>query len=506
LPEHVEQRSGNGAMELLFPLPLYRTAPAVGRLRPAKIESLAYERLRSFCVTEGLCTDTLPKPSDGIKCEDDEDDAENLDDMAADELAHFTLRLAFCATHALREWFVARELKLLERRWEKSSTESRREALAREELRPVVQSDDTVYCDVHFTALPPVLVAERRVILHNGIARVVGKAELGILIAQRFKARLREMLKMVAEMPTALDDHPSMHVVVSRLRECGEGLLTVYAPASLAADGGGGVGLTLQNFEVYLEQSFPPCMRHLVMHQRMGRHLKNQGRLQLRPFLREAGLNLDSALKWWQRELCRDPSVSSEEFSRSYKYEIEHTHGAQGHRRGTFCFSCKRILGFQMPIAGEARGCPFKVLSAAELAFCLPFWKVPASEVQAIISRAATDGPELACAAFFQATHPAQRDLELVHHPNEFLRRSRRIREEVSAHAPQEMPLAAHKVPSSSSAVAQTVATQEMLVGETPEPAICGRPVASPAREVPLANRQIPRRRPVNVALGPFSF
>jgi DNA primase large subunit len=306
---------------------------------------------------------------------------------------------------------------------------------------------------------------------------------------------------MVSEMPTALDDHPLMNDVVARLRQSGESLLTVYAPHGPAQDGGGGVGLNLQNFEIYLEQSFPPCMKHLVMHQRMGRHLKNQGRLQLRPFLREAGLSLDGALKWWQRELCRDPSVSLGDFVKSYKYEIEHTHGAQGHRRGTFCFSCKRIIGFQTPLAGEASGCPFKVLSTADLAYLLPFWKVPAIAVQAIVDQAALGGPELACAAFFQATHPAQRDLEIVRHPNEFLRRSRRMREEVAANMPQVETTISTPAP-----VAEQ--NQEVHIGSFPsQPEVAGRPIASPVGFVRESlGRQLPKRTSVNVALGPFPF
>ena len=88
---------------------------------------------------------------------------------------------------------------------------------------------------------------------------------------------------------------------MGRLHACGEKLLTLYDTTQgdaddfggKAEDGGGGVGLSLQNFEQLLFQSFPPCMRHMVLHQRAhARHLKFLGRLQLRPFLREAGLGL----------------------------------------------------------------------------------------------------------------------------------------------------------------------------------------------------------------------
>ena len=41
-----------------------------------------------------------------------------------DAVGHFALRLAFCSTHALREWLVARELSLLAQRWETHNASS----------------------------------------------------------------------------------------------------------------------------------------------------------------------------------------------------------------------------------------------------------------------------------------------------------------------------------------------------------------------------------------------
>ena len=49
--------------------------------------------------------------------------------------------------------------------------------------------------------------------------------------------------------------------------------------------------LSLSNFDKLLKTSFPPCMKWMVQAQRdQKKRLKHQGKLQLRPFLKEAGL------------------------------------------------------------------------------------------------------------------------------------------------------------------------------------------------------------------------
>merc|ERR1719183_898226 len=105
--------------------------------------------------------------------------------------------------------------------------------------------------------------------------------------------------------------------MVLKLRELGAKELVSYPRSDgmqVNEYGDENPGLTLDNFEDYLKQSFPPCMKHLVYHQRTGRHLKFQGRLQLRPFLREAGLSLQSSLMWWKRELANDQDFKHADF------------------------------------------------------------------------------------------------------------------------------------------------------------------------------------------------
>merc|ERR1719235_2369206 len=86
------------------------------------------------------------------------------------------------------------------------------------------------------------------------------------------------------------------------------GLQLLVAPKNNREDPG--EALTLANFEELLVRSFPPCMRRLVERQREERkHLKHAGRLQLRPFLKEAGFGYEDSMKWWRQELVRDREI-----------------------------------------------------------------------------------------------------------------------------------------------------------------------------------------------------
>jgi DNA primase large subunit len=232
-------------------------------------------------------------------------------------------------------------------------------------------------------------------------------------------------------------------------------------------------------------------MRHLVFHQRAAnRHLKFQGQLQLRPFLKEAGFSLQNSLRWWEREMCRDPSISASVFEQKCSYHIHHTYGLRGHGRGAFCFSCKKIMSFPRPLDGQAHGCPFQVLSADDLAHFLPYWGVPSEEVEAIVASASAHSAGHACAKFFQATHPKAADEGPALHPNEFLRRSRRLLE-ASSLANVDLAQSESTSPCESHSLVhgpfdRTRVARPLLVGDR-------------------ANR-IPRSAPVNVAAGPFDF
>jgi len=166
-------------------------------------------------------------------------------------------------------------------------------------------------------------------------------------------------------------------------------------------------------------------MRHLVLSQRMGRRLKYLGRLQLRPFLRTAGLGLSDALRWWATELCRDSEVKLKDFTNKYAYDIEHTYGERGHRRPAFAYGCVKSMAFQSPAVGQVHGCPFRNLAGKDLSQALLVWGSPPSAVDTILEMASIGECRQACSKFYLSTHPGASQHATMPHPNAFLENSR---------------------------------------------------------------------------------
>merc|ERR1712087_542534 len=92
------------------------------------------------------------------------------------------------------------------------------------------------------------------------------------------------------------------------------------------------------------------------------KRLKHQGKLQLRPFLREAGFELKDSLAWWRQEVTRDAEIDDTKFEKNFTYDIEHAYGKKGHMKGQNAFGCASIIGFPLGSGGQVHGCPFKSL------------------------------------------------------------------------------------------------------------------------------------------------
>ena len=349
-------------------------------------------------------------------------------DPAADKVSHFVLRLALCSTDSLKDWLVTREAALLAHRWALSSAAERDRALSGLSVSPAEAAWQSPGYQVPFTEVPPRWVAGRRVILRAGVAHVPPEQafELASYIVQ---SGLREALQWAAgamEEQARQAQLAGVLTVLGAIKQRCEDMIAAIATAAEAD--GDGVGLRLGNFEEILQQSFPPCMRHLVMHQRRGAHLQFQGRLQLRPFLRRAGMTLSDALRWWEVELRRDPEVTQAVFLREHRYQIERAYGARGHGRGAHPFGCNGIQKFPAPRHRQAHGCPFQQGHEGEyrLVDLLGHWGLTPVAAHAVIRASSAGKPSAACAEFFRAAHPwaAGRQRGDVRHPNEYLRQS----------------------------------------------------------------------------------
>lgn len=416
-------------------LPLYQFPPQA-IIEEAELQDLGRARLSHLAAVQRSAVaaggDSAPdvggwRPSS----------SSNAEPCELDAVSHFVVRLLCCGDTAARSWFLGAEECLFLRRWEQVPWAAKLSALRRVGMEPDVEQGTVT---MHFSQLPPVLLAQRRCRLCRGTATVYAE-DFAQVVVHRFRKHLTDMLDQAAASAAHL--HPSLQRTVDALRPALEELLVGFDSSTRFGDEP--IGLCLANFEQMLRESFPPCMQYLVDFQRRGKHLKHHGRIQLRPLLREAGLPLAEALRWWRREFLRDPNVQEEAFNSEHVVHIQHAYGQMGKRKPAYGWSCRKALDpkvFPAVDAKRAHGCPFRSLDEEELRRLLvDFTLSPTSAAMAAgLARGQVDESclglpefptqvrqeEKACLFVFRERHPTAELPTALGHPMEFLRRSRR--------------------------------------------------------------------------------
>merc|ERR1712181_136160 len=141
----------------------------------------------------------------------------------------------------------------------------------------------------------------------------------------KFKAKLRDDLSKAYQSLGIVTQDKRISGFIKVLQDNGQNL---FVGSSRVNQQGPAEKLSLSNFDFMLKSSFPPCMRWAVEAQRdQKKRLKHQGKLQLRPFLREAGFGLQDSLSWWRREVTLDREVDESKFEKNFSYDIEHAYG-----------------------------------------------------------------------------------------------------------------------------------------------------------------------------------
>jgi len=368
-----------------------------------------------------------------------------------DAISHFALRLAFCKTRDAREWLLRQEQRLFVLRFDTLSLAAQEAFMVRagvpckrfdaaqwagkltlEDLQKYTSgakiwpgggappSYEMVFYEMPFFEIHPSLISGRKVVIKEGKAFVPTSA-LKLILAARFKEHLNAGLDTAFQcLPDVLAD-PRVGGFLRLLQD--HGLQLLVAPK--AGSDEPGEKLNLDNFEELLIRSFPPCMRRLVEAQRDTRkHLKHAGRLQLRPFLKEAGFTMDESMRWWRQELTKDSTIDITSFEKNYTYDVEHAYGKKGNFQGANAFGCPKIIGFPGETAGTVHGCPFK-LEMPTIKQHLHRWKVPESGVTEI-EKLVKNGNhyQLACIEYYKAMHPGDEGDGVGNAPKDFFHAS----------------------------------------------------------------------------------
>jgi DNA primase large subunit len=375
---------------------------------------------------------------------------ERLNFLRRDSISHFIMRLAFCKTRDSREWLLRQEQRLFAHRFEGLPQLAKERFVVESGLKikkfeptgtlnlldlqsysagskiwgdyggkPQYESNfyELAFQDVH-----PSLIARRAVIIENGRAYVPSSA-LMLIVAGRFKEKLSAALDVACRgLPRALSD-PQVGRFLKLLQDNGMQLLVAKASSG---PGEPEEKLSLATFEDIMPRSMPPCMRMMVQYQRESRkHLKHLGRLQLRPFLKDAGFTYEESHKFWRQELMRDPAIDGVSYEKNYAYDIDHAYKKKGGHQGQNPFGCAKIIGFPNITGAQIHGCPFRHLEMRNLKQMLYTWRVPEDNINKI-EKLVTHGKhfQLACVEYFEATHPGHRGDAVGNHPNIFFNES----------------------------------------------------------------------------------
>ncbi|KXZ49386.1 hypothetical protein GPECTOR_21g612 [Gonium pectorale] len=359
------------------------------------------------------------------------------EDIRADLISHYVLRLAYCRTPELRKWFLAAEAELFRLKFGTYSPEEHEQFLAAHapQYRPVPDDELGVVMgdikQVSWTRVPE-LVSGRRVLLRGGWAYVSREA-LAPLVVAEFRTGvskgLSEMARRWRQMFPAEEEQRLQPLVAS------------LANRSLVADYSGVAtrygDVSAANLHQVSARHFPLCMSHLMTALHTERHLRHGGRQQLTLFLKGIGLPMEEALLFWRSEFA--PRTTGEAFDKQYAYNIRHNYGREGKRTDYTAYNCPTIVGFSGG-PGDHHGCPYRRLDETTLRAALGRLNCDERKVEEAVSKARAGHYQLACAAAFEGVHRVPEMDVGISAPLQYYAESRRVCAEREAAAAGGVP------------------------------------------------------------------
>ncbi|CAI5734602.1 unnamed protein product [Hyaloperonospora brassicae] len=327
----------------------------------------------------------------------------------ADQLSHYALRLAFCRDSSGWDWLVAAEAKLLAVRLEKLPPYAAVGLLSREGIRYELLNADDLKLDVTQRGVyrvpftdAPTLVRCREVVLHDGFCFVpLGKMKAVAIHCFRrsMQRQLRDLQCTIPAQPLELERLVPMLDAFVATAHALNGSATAAYPRAAAHK------LDAATVDQAAERHFPLCMKQLHRKLREHHHLKYDGRVQYRLFLKGAGFSVDECIAFFRSEFLQ--TIPAVKFDKEYTYHIRHSYGLEGSRKDYAPLDCERIIAGSAPGHGQYHGCPFKHWSPAALQTELRRQGLPRHTSTAIAEQAAAGHCQRACRALFEATHPA---------------------------------------------------------------------------------------------------
>ncbi|GAB6033482.1 DNA primase large subunit [Chamberlinius hualienensis] len=336
-------------------------------------------------------------------------------DRLKDHISHYVLRLTYCKTEELRNWFIKQEVELFEFRFDAESRENIRDFLkingmlvqpiSEEERDRVIDNirlahsspnrlltDSTEFYRVPFIEILD-LVEKRKVYLENGYGFISIKG-MASVISTYFRQHLTQCLKITAEWLPNIEDEET------RLTPWIDNFYMRYLGKDYAECTNKGC-VTAANVDNLSEDAFPLCMQSLHEVFRRDHHVRHHGRLQYSLFLKGIGMTLEEILIMWKEEFTK--VMDGDKFDKQYAYNLRHSYGKEGKRANYTPYSCMKVIN-GLPAIGPAdhHGCPFKNLDIKLLKQKLNKCKISESGTREIVDLASKGHYQLGCTRYFE--------------------------------------------------------------------------------------------------------
>ncbi|RKP08353.1 eukaryotic and archaeal DNA primase, large subunit-domain-containing protein, partial [Thamnocephalis sphaerospora] len=363
-----------------------------------------------------------------------------------DHISHFILRLAYCRTEELREWFLRHETALFRHRLTTADVAERQKFLASLELghkqlsakqKEAMRAQLTVSCahipnfnfdketflEVNFEdALD--LVQQRRVYLRDGFAYVPAQEQVALVISE-FRRQLAASLEVCAKAVPQMEEDERLLPVLKNISQQNTG--KEYTGEATA-------GKVMADDVEGLSPLFPLCMQHLYRSLRAESHMKHGGRMQFGLFLKGIGMPVEEGLIFWRRSFSK---ITDDQFQKSYAYNIRHNYGLEGKRADYTPYSCTRIITSNGPSTGDHHGCPFRHFSADNLRRELQAVGANEGDVREILELVAGGHYQIACTKLFEQTQLARArqkgtavsgvTVDTITHPNHYFEQAYKL-------------------------------------------------------------------------------
>ncbi|KAI8917954.1 eukaryotic and archaeal DNA primase, large subunit-domain-containing protein [Entophlyctis helioformis] len=380
-----------------------------------------------------------------------------------DHISHFILRLAYCRTEELRQWFLRQEVALFKYRFDTEPKVDRDafvqlarldftavsvEDMFKERLAIVVDEPSAASSSVRNEVYAKLLADVRSTYGIAPAGSASASASSGLSPQQQqiaadlealrgtvfYRVPFEQVVELVSRRSVLIiggsafvPEHDRAILVVNAFRDNLMANLIATAKAlprldeddrlipvldslgrqHMGNDSYGAnsarPGAPVRHEDVDgLAMHFPPCMLTLHQSLRQAGHLKHFGRLQFSLFLKGIGLPVEEALLFWRRAFHK---LTEEEYrKKGYAYGVRYNYGMEGKRTNYTPYSCLKIIMSMSPGAGDAHGCPFKHFSADALGGMMARMQVDDGAGQDVL-RLARDGHyQLACTRLYEVS------------------------------------------------------------------------------------------------------